>query len=135
MLSYFISAKIGNAYLDMHINEETTYEYMWSHALISNKVYDEIKKKCNFSASDSNCAIATSKAITGNIDPYNIYAPICAGHGKTSHAGVRNQAYQFSNDGCLIYRVLSSNKPCSCLYRCLILIHALKAMWEIISMM
>lgn len=89
MSSYFFSVKIGNAYLDVEINEETTYEYMWSHALISNKVYAEIKKKCNFSASDSNCAIATSKAETGSIDRYNIYAPICAGYRNKSYAGVR----------------------------------------------
>jgi len=57
------------------------YDYIWTHALSSDQTHELIEKYCDFTSENVSaiCANATRTAFeeNGNIDPYNIYAPLC----------------------------------------------------------
>ncbi|MFS7919907.1 putative carboxypeptidase D [Helianthus anomalus] len=72
---------IGNAVIDEELNQKGKYDYWWSHAMISDSTHDAIFKYCDF-ASNSKSAMCNGiidKAWNemGDVDVYNIYAPIC----------------------------------------------------------
>ncbi|PKU76996.1 serine carboxypeptidase II-3 [Dendrobium catenatum] len=73
---------MGNAYVDGDTNDKATYDYLWSHALIADETYSNIQSNCNFSSSVSNAdcdeALTAAQNEIGNIDMYDIYAPICS---------------------------------------------------------
>ncbi|GLJ12192.1 hypothetical protein SUGI_0186370 [Cryptomeria japonica] len=74
---------IGNGIMNSNTDNKGSIDYLWSHALISDRVYHGVLKYCDFSsiyATTSN--LCTNYSIQasqeyGNIDPYNIYAPLC----------------------------------------------------------
>ncbi|PHT51157.1 Serine carboxypeptidase 24 [Capsicum baccatum] len=73
---------IGNAYVDFESNMKGTTEYYWSHALISDELYNKIISTCNFSTPSSaskkcNAYLDQIDEEIGNIFLYNIYAPLC----------------------------------------------------------
>ncbi|XP_055833602.1 putative serine carboxypeptidase-like 23 [Solanum dulcamara] len=73
---------IGNAYVDFESNMKGTTEYYWSHALISDELYNRIISTCNFSTPSSaskkcNAYLDQIDEEIGNIFLYNIYAPLC----------------------------------------------------------
>nr|XP_043630087.1 serine carboxypeptidase 1-like [Erigeron canadensis] len=72
---------IGNAVIDNETRLKGTYDYWWSHAMISDATHDAILKYCNFSNDSLSeiCENSTDKAMKewGHLDVYNIYAPIC----------------------------------------------------------
>ncbi|KAK8943263.1 Serine carboxypeptidase II-3 [Platanthera zijinensis] len=72
---------MGNAYVDSNTNEKATFNYFWTHALIAGETYKNIQSSCNFSASfrtaDCEEAIYVARNEVGNIDLYDIYAPLC----------------------------------------------------------
>ncbi|XP_073110260.1 serine carboxypeptidase 1 isoform X2 [Elaeis guineensis] len=80
---------IGNAYIDDDTNTRATYDYYWTHALISDEAYKEIRSKCTFSGQSytPGCvsALTAADAEVGNIDYYDIYAPLCKDPSKTTH--------------------------------------------------
>lgn len=57
------------------------FEYAWSHAIISDKLYNDIVKECDFRGDNQtrNCGnhIRGFLEAYSAIDIYNIYAPIC----------------------------------------------------------
>ncbi|KAK4348789.1 hypothetical protein RND71_031544 [Anisodus tanguticus] len=55
---------IGNAYVDFEANMKGTTEYYWSHALISDELYNNIISTCNFSTPSS----ASKKCNAGDMD-------------------------------------------------------------------
>lgn len=66
------------------INEETdargVYEYLASHALISDEVKDEVEKQCKFTGhkESAKCIEAQDKAYSDlPLNIFAIYAPIC----------------------------------------------------------
>jgi len=72
---------IGNAWIDDETSQKGMYDYWWTHAILSDTTHDAIFKYCNFSSESSSamCDNIIIKAFDeiGNIDIYNIYAPIC----------------------------------------------------------
>nr|XP_043629652.1 serine carboxypeptidase 1-like [Erigeron canadensis] len=72
---------IGNAWIDDETSLKGMYDYWWTHAINSDATHDAILKYCNFSADSSSemCEKSTDQAWDewGNLDLYNIYAPIC----------------------------------------------------------
>lgn len=75
-------SQIGNAYVDFEANMKGTTEYYWSHALISDELYNKIISSCNFSSPSSaskkcNDYLDQIDKEIGNIFLYNIYAPLC----------------------------------------------------------
>ncbi|KAL2945591.1 Serine carboxypeptidase II-3 [Bienertia sinuspersici] len=78
---------IGNAWIDDATNTAGLYNYLWSHALYSDETYSKIQQLCNFSAATTSdeCDQISNKIgdEIGNIDIYNIYAPVCPESGKS----------------------------------------------------
>lgn len=72
---------IGNALLDDETDQQGMVDYAWDHAVISDRVYHNIKSKCNFSEDDASngCkqALQAYFAVYSIIDMYSLYAPKC----------------------------------------------------------
>lgn len=73
--------QIGNAWIDDETSLKGLYDYWWTHAINSDATHDAILKYCDFASETSSamCDNIIDKAWDemGNIDLYNIYAPIC----------------------------------------------------------
>ncbi|KAI3805080.1 hypothetical protein L1987_27119 [Smallanthus sonchifolius] len=72
-------AEMRNFDHDTHVKGK--FDYWWSHAIISDATHAAIHKYCDFPSGSSSpmCDNITDKAWNeiGDIDVYNIYAPIC----------------------------------------------------------
>uniref|UniRef100_A0A0E0H9X2 Carboxypeptidase n=1 Tax=Oryza nivara TaxID=4536 RepID=A0A0E0H9X2_ORYNI len=72
---------VGNPLTDDYYDSKGLAEYAWSHAIVSDQVYERIKKTCNFKNSnwtdDCNAAMNIIFSQYNQIDIYNIYAPKC----------------------------------------------------------
>ncbi|XP_010274881.1 PREDICTED: serine carboxypeptidase-like 34 [Nelumbo nucifera] len=72
---------IGNALLDDDTDQTGMIDYAWDHAVISDRVYQDVKTYCNFSNSDQsnecNNALNEYFAVYDIIDMYSLYAPTC----------------------------------------------------------
>ncbi|GER56661.1 serine carboxypeptidase-like protein [Striga asiatica] len=73
---------IGNAYIDFVDRWSGTLDHFWTSALISEQTHDGIVKNCNYSLPDpfeGDCEKYIDEAYKekGNIDIYDIYAPLC----------------------------------------------------------
>ncbi|XP_028105550.1 serine carboxypeptidase-like 40, partial [Camellia sinensis] len=73
--------QIGNAAINDETDGKGMFDYFASHAVISDQTSYKIRKYCNFSPNattqSNECYAATGEADIGNIDIYNIYAPLC----------------------------------------------------------
>ena len=73
--------QIGNAWIDDVTGTKGIVDYLWTHALNSDQTHELIEKYCDYSSENISqiCSNATRRALTekGNIDFYNIYAPLC----------------------------------------------------------
>ncbi|KAL5071592.1 hypothetical protein RYX36_022479 [Vicia faba] len=73
---------VGNGVTDDYHDLVGTFEYWWTHGLISDSTYKLLGTACVFGSSthpSAQCtqAINVAAAEQGNIDLYNIYAPLC----------------------------------------------------------
>ncbi|KAF7059242.1 hypothetical protein CFC21_066176 [Triticum aestivum] len=73
---------VGNPYLDANRNIKGVVDYFWTHVVMSDEVYANITKNCDFdnlngTFTDSVCSGAAVAFDPGYIDVYNIYAPVC----------------------------------------------------------
>ncbi|WMV12940.1 hypothetical protein MTR67_006325, partial [Solanum verrucosum] len=70
---------IGNGIMNDVTDEKGQFDYLWSHALISDETHLGIQQHCKTQTETKTCEQFQSTAQTefGNIDPYNIYGPIC----------------------------------------------------------
>ncbi|KAK6916475.1 Peptidase S10, serine carboxypeptidase [Dillenia turbinata] len=71
---------IGNAWIDYETGLKGQYDYLWTHALISDEINEGINKYCNFSSPDTEtreCHAYLDQIHTG-IYIYDIYAPFCS---------------------------------------------------------
>ncbi|EXB55177.1 Serine carboxypeptidase-like 35 [Morus notabilis] len=87
----FINLKgfmIGNAVINEETDSNGIFEYAWSHAIISDKLYNSIVKECDSKNVDkqaeANCAIHVRDFLEAysEIDIYSIYTPICINSNK-----------------------------------------------------
>lgn len=81
----FINLKgflIGNALLDDETDQTGMIDYAWDHAVISDKVFRDVKRSCNFKIEDESdgCKNALDEyfAVYDLIDMYSLYTPNCA---------------------------------------------------------
>ena len=72
-----------------------TFDYMWSHAMISDETYRGLQQYCtspHYNRSKCNTLQFKVDEEAGNIDFYNIYGPVCSHSSnasrKTKHNGV-----------------------------------------------
>jgi serine carboxypeptidase-like clade II len=64
--------------LDDYLNGKGNLEFLWSHGVISDEAWARILANCTFTESDDwPCFVAAHSFQKGNIDRYNIYAPVC----------------------------------------------------------
>ncbi|XP_076904593.1 serine carboxypeptidase 1-like [Bidens hawaiensis] len=72
---------IGNAWIDDTTSYEGMYDYYWTHALNSDETHAGIDKYCDYASGNfsDTCEEYQSQGDYeyGEIDPYNIYAPLC----------------------------------------------------------
>ncbi|GAB2234924.1 hypothetical protein Droror1_Dr00004195 [Drosera rotundifolia] len=85
----FCELQVGNPLLDYEIDTGSTdYDFLWSHALISDETHSQILEVCtNYSDPSTECNHLQAQAIreVGNpdgyveefINLYDIYAPVC----------------------------------------------------------
>ncbi|KAF3451011.1 hypothetical protein FNV43_RR07100 [Rhamnella rubrinervis] len=72
---------IGNAVINDQTDSSGMFDYAWSHAIISDQLYNNIIKECSFG--DENQTVLCENHIKGflraysEIDIYSIYAPVC----------------------------------------------------------
>ncbi|XP_066365960.1 serine carboxypeptidase-like 26 [Miscanthus floridulus] len=90
---------VGNPITNYYYDSKGLAEYAWSHSVVSDEIYDRIKKYCdfkNFNWSD-NCNAVMDIVYNqyDEIDIYNIYAPKCLLN--QSSASSENHAF-FMND-------------------------------------
>ncbi|XP_057953391.1 serine carboxypeptidase 1-like [Malania oleifera] len=90
---------IGNAWIDDATNTMGIFDYLWTHALNSDETNKGIHSFCDFGSlsSSAQCDSFQEKALymeMGDIDFYNIYAPICL---KASFKkGLTSSIYNFN---------------------------------------
>src|SRR4051812_25870275 len=72
---------------------KATFDYYWTHALISDEAYRAIQSMCTFANQNYSiacqAALRSASAEIGHIDHYNIYAPLCRGPSGSTSASVR----------------------------------------------
>ncbi|OVA18111.1 Peptidase S10 [Macleaya cordata] len=73
---------VGNAVTDDYNDYVGTFEYWWTHGLISDSTYQTLKDTCDFGSSQHpsvECirALNMAESEQGNIDPYSIYTHPC----------------------------------------------------------
>ena len=75
--------QIGNAVINYETDQRGMYDYLWTHAIISDQDVYQIHKYCNFSSSASpeprecNATIDAVQNYFNYFNVYNIYAPLC----------------------------------------------------------
>ncbi|KAJ7960385.1 Carboxypeptidase [Quillaja saponaria] len=96
---------IGNAWIDDPTNSKGMFDYLWTHALYSDETQAAIIKYCDFVSGNfsTKCTdfVYAAAVEKGNIDIYNIYAPIC--HDPSQRNGSIGSVYNF--DPCSEYYV------------------------------
>ncbi|KAL5844943.1 hypothetical protein ACOSQ4_010901 [Xanthoceras sorbifolium] len=94
---------IGNAWIDDNTGNKGFYDYFWTHAINSDETNAGINKYCNFADSDqsSTCSqyISQGSQETGNIDIYNIYAPLCKSSAAKSASAASVKDFDPCSDG------------------------------------
>ncbi|CAN4112240.1 unnamed protein product [Withania somnifera] len=79
----------GNALLDDETSSSGSYDFYWSHALISDEVHQGIVTNCNFSAEATTSEacdeyISEAESCQANIYDYNTYSQLCNSSAYTS---------------------------------------------------
>jgi serine carboxypeptidase-like clade 2 len=81
---------VGNPETDDYYDSKGLLEYAWSHAVISDQLYEKAKKECDFEMFiwSNECTSAMNQVFGQyqEIDIYNIYAPKCLINTKSSLA-------------------------------------------------
>ncbi|XP_060168278.1 serine carboxypeptidase-like 26 isoform X1 [Lycium barbarum] len=102
----FKGVMIGNGIMNEETDGKGQLDYLWSHALISDETHLGIQQHCE-SKSKSETEIKTCEEFQitaqtelGNIDAYNIYAPVCS-MASSSRVGLKKNGY----DPCVEYYV------------------------------
>ncbi|XP_062230822.1 serine carboxypeptidase-like 26 isoform X2 [Phragmites australis] len=105
---------VGNPITNNYYDSKGLAEYAWSHTVVSDEVYERIKKYCDFKNSNwsDDCSVAMNIIFNQyqEIDIYNIYAPKCLLN-QTSASSV-GRAF-FANDQFRrTIRMFSGYDPC-----------------------
>ncbi|RHN77358.1 putative carboxypeptidase D [Medicago truncatula] len=87
---------VGNGWIDDNFCTKGMYDYFWMHALNSDQTHKGIEKHCDFRKFNVTNECVGYENIAddelGNIDVYNIYAPVC-----NSSATKYGASYSVSN--------------------------------------
>ncbi|TVU09868.1 hypothetical protein EJB05_43365, partial [Eragrostis curvula] len=96
---------VGNPVIDWNTNTKGQRDYLWSHGVISDEIFDNITKNCNFDNTDgANCDGAWDALDDSQINEYNIYAPICI---NAQNGAYYPSGYLPGYDPCIDYYTLA----------------------------
>ncbi|KAK4798767.1 hypothetical protein SAY86_031093 [Trapa natans] len=81
---------VGNAVTDDYHDYVGTFEYWWTHGLISDSTYVTLQALCDFESSEhpsKECedVLDVADVELGDIDPYSIFTPTCNKSAAESH--------------------------------------------------
>ncbi|KAG9442274.1 hypothetical protein H6P81_018128 [Aristolochia fimbriata] len=89
---------IGNGWIDLETDQKGYVDYAWTHALISDESYWNIKRKCNFTLPDPGepCwnAMAAIDDLFNVIDMYSIYSPLCQSQSSTLSGSIFSRIFK-----------------------------------------
>ncbi|KAJ6432114.1 hypothetical protein OIU84_019382 [Salix udensis] len=92
---------VGNPETNDYYDYKGLLEYAWSHAVISDQLYDKAKQVCDFRvpnwSNDCNDAMNFVFEKYSEIDIYNIYAPTCLINTTSSSAGSSDSSTKANN--------------------------------------
>ena len=67
--------------MDDETDQKGLIDYAWGHAVISDELYHQLKKSCNFSSDDvsidCDSALSAYYSVYSIIDMYSLYTPKC----------------------------------------------------------
>ncbi|KAK3030573.1 hypothetical protein RJ639_039451 [Escallonia herrerae] len=79
---------IGNALMDDETDQKGLIDYAWDHAVISDQLYEDLKRECNFSKDNlsdgCNTALGQYFDVYKYIDMYSLYTPMCVDNSSSS---------------------------------------------------
>ncbi|XP_059649141.1 serine carboxypeptidase-like 40 [Cornus florida] len=81
---------IGNAVINDETDERGMFNYFATHALISDEIYNQIQKFCDFSpnatkqSDECDSSVIEAEKNIEDINIYNIYAPVCVSTNLTA---------------------------------------------------
>ncbi|EOY03677.1 Serine carboxypeptidase-like 25 isoform 4 [Theobroma cacao] len=106
---------VGNAVTDNYYDNLGTVTYWWSHAMISDKTYQQLINTCDFrrQKESNECESLYTYAMDqefGNIDQYNIYAPPC---NNSDGSLFTRQTMRMPHRPYRIFRAISGYDPCT----------------------
>ncbi|KAL5739206.1 hypothetical protein ACOSP7_028127 [Xanthoceras sorbifolium] len=106
---------VGNAVTDNYYDNLGTVTYWWSHAMISDKTYQQLINTCDFrrQKESDECESLYTYAMDqefGNIDQYNIYAPPC---NNSDGSSFTRRTIRLPHRSHRIFRQISGYDPCT----------------------
>ncbi|XP_065855294.1 serine carboxypeptidase-like 25 [Euphorbia lathyris] len=109
---------VGNAVTDTYYDNLGTVTYWWSHAMISDKTYQQLINTCDFGRQKESdeCESLYSYAMDqefGNIDQYNIYAPPCNNSDGSTSSSYTRQSMRLPHRPLKSFRQLYGYDPCT----------------------
>lgn len=110
---------VGNAVTDNYYDNLGTVMYWWSHAMISDKTFNQLTKTCDFhrQKNSEECESLYNYAMDkefGNIDQYNIYAPPCNNKSDgTTNFGPTHRTMKLPHLPHQVFKKLSGYDPCT----------------------
>ena len=80
--------QIGNAAIDDETEQKGLIDYAWDHAVISDRLYLDIQKECDFSqqniSEQCNKLLDEYFDVYDIIDMYSLYTPTCLSNASSS---------------------------------------------------
>lgn len=84
-----VNNQIGNAVINDPSDQIGLIDYAWSHAIISDQLYNDITKNCDFKSDNATsiCSVSFRGFLEAysDIDIYNIYGPVCLSSTSSSN--------------------------------------------------
>ncbi|XP_020161023.2 serine carboxypeptidase-like 34 [Aegilops tauschii subsp. strangulata] len=84
----FKGLMIGNALMDDETDQAGMVQYAWDHAVISDRVYADVKAHCDFAMANTTAACDQALeeyfAVYRLIDMYSLYTPVCTDGSSSS---------------------------------------------------
>ncbi|EMS66545.1 Serine carboxypeptidase-like 34 [Triticum urartu] len=84
----FKGIMIGNALMDDETDQAGMVQYAWDHAVISDRVYADVKAHCDFAMANTTAACDQALeeyfAVYRLIDMYSLYTPVCTDGSSSS---------------------------------------------------
>ncbi|XP_058781478.1 serine carboxypeptidase-like 42 [Vicia villosa] len=105
---------IGNPLLNFNRDTQATYEYLWSHGMVSDEIYLSLKNECDFNVSYDNLSKSCKDAmidvqgiVSDYVDNYDVILDVCYPSIAQQELRLKKMATKISYniDVCMDYEV------------------------------